>query len=94
MGPVCKGAILDLGLPLQVQHGPGDFPQAQLSDVPGGRAQGVQGIRGIEIRNVPEIVLDKIRRRVTAAAHQQHEAHAVLQRPAVLHLEVQVVQLL
>ena len=87
-----KCAIFFLRLSLQGEDRAGNGGKAHLGDVPGSHAQSVQRLRGIEIEHIPEIHVLKIFRRVKAAAHQQHISNAVLHRPAVFHLQVQLVQ--
>ncbi|MDY4507658.1 MAG: hypothetical protein SPD95_02915 [Candidatus Faecousia sp.] len=76
-GCIFKCAIL---LPLQGQHRAGDFGQAHLRNVAGGRTQCVDGLQGIETADVAEILRGKMLRRINAAAHQQHIADAVLKQ--------------
>ncbi|MGM9627777.1 MAG: hypothetical protein ACI3V4_06780 [Faecousia sp.] len=76
LGCIFKCAIL---LPLQGQHRAGNFGQAHLGNVAGGRTQGVDGLQGIEAADVAEILRGKMLRRINAAAHQQHIADAVLE---------------
>ncbi|MFR7972133.1 MAG: hypothetical protein ACLU8C_07165 [Lacrimispora saccharolytica] len=85
-------AIFFLGLSLQGKDRAGNGGKAHLGDVPGGYAQSVQRLRGVKVRHIPEIHVLKISRRINAAAHQQHIPNAVLHRPSVFHLQVQLVQ--
>lgn len=94
MGRGGKCAIFSFGQPLQIQHRPGDLPKAHLRDVAGGRAEGVQGLRGVEIQNPAKIIVIKIFARITAAAGQQHKGHAVLQGGSERHFHIQLVQFL
>lgn len=70
----------------------GNGRKAHLGDVPGSHAQSVQRLRCVEIQHIPKILILKVIRRVEAAAHQQHISNAVLHRPAVFHLQVQLIQ--
>ena len=81
-----------MGLSLQGKDRAGNGGKAHLGDVPGGHAQSVQGLWSVEIQHIPKILILKVFRRVKAAAHQQHISNAVLHRPAVFHLQVQLVQ--
>ena len=94
MGRGGKCAIFSFGQPLQIQHRPGDLPKAHLRDVAGGRAEGVQGLRGIEIQNPAKIIVNEILARITAAACQQHKGHAFLQGGSERHFHIQIVQFL
>ena len=87
-----KCAIFFLGLSLQGKDRAGNGGKAHLGDVPGGHAQSVQGLWSVEIQHIPKILILKVFRRVKAAAHQQHISNAVLHRPAVFHLQVQLIQ--
>ena len=87
-----KCAIFFLRLSLQGKDRAGNGGKAHLGDVPGGHAQSVQGLWSVEIQHIPKILILKVFRRVKAAAHQQHISNAVLHRPAVFHLQVQLVQ--
>ena len=87
-----KCAIFFLGLSLQGKDRAGNGGKAHLGDVPGGHAQSVQGLWSVEIQHIPKILILKVFRRVEATAHQQHIPNAVLHRPAVFHLQVQLVQ--
>ena len=94
MGNGGKCAIFSFGQLLQIQHCPGDLPKAHLRDVPGGRAEGVQGLRGVEIQNPTKIIIIIKFARITATAGQQHKGHAVLQSGSERHFHIQLVQFL
>ena len=87
-----KCAIFFLRLSLQGKDRAGNGGKAHLGDVPGSHAQSVQRLRCVEIEHIPKILILKVIRRVEAAAHQQHISNAVLHRPAVFHLQVQLIQ--
>lgn len=70
----------------------GNGRKAHLGDVPGSHAQSVQRLRCVEIQHIPKILILKVIRRVETAAHQQHISNAVLHRPAVFHLQIQLIQ--
>ena len=75
LGCIFKCAIL---LPLQGQHRAGDFRQAHLGNVAGGRTQCIYGLQGIEAADIAEILRLKMVSGINTAAHQQHIADAVL----------------
>ena len=93
-GYICKCAILLFRLALHGRDGAGDLREAHLRDVPGGHAQRVEGLRGVEVHDAPEVVVRKVIGRVNATAHKQHIRHAVLQGIPILHLNIQIIQLL
>ena len=81
-----------MGLSLQGKDRAGNGGKAHLGDVPGSHAQSVQRLRCVEIQHIPKILILKVFRRVEAAAHQQHISNAVLHRPAVFYLQIQLIQ--
>ena len=87
-----KCAIFFFRLSLQGKGCAGNGGKAHLGDVPGSHTQSVQRLRRVKVGYIPEILIFKVIRRVKAAAYQQHISNAVLHRPAVFHLQIQLIQ--
>ena len=47
---------------------------------------------GIEVNHAPEIIVGKIQSRVNAAPDKEHIAHAISDKIAVNHFQVEIVQ--
>ena len=93
-GCICKCAILLFQLALYGCDSAGDLREAHLRDVPGSHAQRIEGLRCVEVHNAPEVIVRKVIGRVNAASHEEHIRHTVLQGAPILHLKIQIIQLL
>ncbi|RKJ39568.1 hypothetical protein D7X94_12060 [Acutalibacter sp. 1XD8-33] len=90
----CKCAVLTSSFDLHISDCRRDFPQRHLGDVACGDADGVQGGRRVEIRNVNKILTLKIAVRIQPAAAQKHICHAVCRQTLVNHFYIKAVQFL
>ena len=90
---LCNCAILPLGMPLEIQHGAGDFREAHLSNVPGGGTKGVDGVRCVEVDDLLKILLGVVISRIHPAACHHEQSHAVGEKAAVHGLYTVFVQL-
>ena len=79
---------------MQAKGGSGDGRQAHLANISGGRTQGIQGFRGVEIQHIAEIIIHEILCWVDTAPGKKHVPDAVLQGSAIFYLNIEVVQLL
>lgn len=81
-------------LSVQCRNGTGDFRKTHLSDVAGGYAQGVQGLRRAKVCDTPEIIIREIDRRVYTAADKEHITYAVSDSVSEGDFQIEVVQFL
>ncbi|MCH5353651.1 MAG: hypothetical protein J1E06_09325 [Acutalibacter sp.] len=65
-----------------------------MRNISGGRTQRIEGFRGIEIQNAPEIIIGKILAWITAAAGKQHICDTVLQSGTEQGFHIEIIQLL
>ncbi|MEG2455934.1 MAG: hypothetical protein RSC08_06740 [Oscillospiraceae bacterium] len=86
---ICKKLFL-----LRPQDGFGNLTQSHFRNVAGGNAQGVHRGQGVEVVNAGEIRGFKSAVRLDAQSGHHHVGNADLQRLAVLHLYVQLIQFL
>ena len=88
------GVFCKKSFPARLHHCAADFPQTHFRNVAGGDAQGVDGVAGVEIVDVRKILRLEIVVRGKAQPRQEHIGNAALQRPAVEHLDIELVELL
>jgi len=91
---LCKCAIFLSFLNPQAPHRSGNFPQAQLRNIAGGKAEGVGCTAGVEAGYIAEVLGLQIILRVNAAAGEKHICHAVLEGCVVFHIHIEIVQFL
>jgi len=72
----------DPDLPLHTQHRGRNLPQVQLRYVAGSKAEGVDGVTGVEVVDGPEI--SEMPVRIDPAAREQHIGNAVFKGSPVL----------
>ncbi|MDD4509300.1 MAG: hypothetical protein PHY23_00030 [Oscillospiraceae bacterium] len=72
----------------------GNFRKSHLRNIAGGRAEGIERFRRVEVQNIPEVLVGKVFPGVDAAPCQQHIRHAVLKRLFVENFGIKIVQFL
>ncbi|MDR2043320.1 MAG: hypothetical protein LBQ15_02940 [Clostridium sp.] len=94
LGRGCKCAILILLLPLQIDNGSRNLTQAGFRNIACRRTEGVDGVAGVKVGYIAEILKVKIFVRVQSAAGEKHIRHAVLQGGLVFHFNIEAVKFL